>query len=84
MGQYFCMVEMGYSIEKIAFYEISTNQMFYQHLPTLENKRELETFIKEFRSFKPESTHFIVNPNKCRHCIYCNICEKAIEDNVYT
>ena len=84
-AQYFCMVEMGYRVEHIAFYEISTNKMLYQHLPTAENKRELVAFIKEFRSFKPEEyTHFIVNPNKCRHCIYCNLCDKAIEDNVYT
>ena len=26
-GQYFCMIEMGYEVEKLAFYEISTNKL---------------------------------------------------------
>ena len=83
-AQYFCMVEMGYHIEKIAFYEISTNKMLYQALPTDKDKVELMAFINNFRNYSPDSTHFIINPNKCRHCIYCNLCDKTTEDNVYT
>lgn len=82
-AQYFCMLEMGYTIKNIAFYEISTNKMFYQALPMEKDKQELELFIKSFRAFKPDHTHFVVNLNKCRHCIYCNLCDKTIEDNVY-
>lgn len=83
-AQYFCMIEMGYLIDKIAFYEISTNKMLYQPLPTDKDKVELATFIKKFRDYSPDTTHFVVNSNKCRHCIYCNLCDKTIEDNVYT
>ena len=83
-AQYFCMIEMGYHIEKIAFYEISTNKMMYQPIPSDKDKAELVTFIQKFRDYSPDTTHFVVNPNKCRHCIYCNLCDKTTEDNVYT
>lgn len=83
-AQYFCLVEMGYHIEKIAFYEISTNKMLYQPLPTDRDKTELKSFIDRFRSYSPLTTPFSINPNKCRHCIYCNLCDKTTEENVYT
>lgn len=83
-AQYFCMVEMGYRVDEIAFYEISTNRMLYQALPTDEDKEELKNFIKKFRSYSPATTPFTINPNKCRHCIYCNLCDKTTKDNVYT
>lgn len=81
-AQYFCMKEMGYEIDSIAFYEISTNKMIPVSLPSETEKKELESFIELFKSFDP-LTPIQVNPNKCRHCIYCNLCDKTEEDNVY-
>ena len=40
-------------------------------------------FIDRFRKYNPEETPFTINANKCRHCIYCNLCDKTIENNVY-
>ena len=62
-GQYFCLKEMGYEVEQLAFYEIST---------------------KQFKRYNPASTTIQINPNKCTHCIYCNLCDKTNTDNVYT
>ena len=83
-AQYLCMVEMGFMVDKIAFYEISTNKMIYQPIPTDDNKQELKSFITKFRNYAPDSTVFTINTNKCKHCIYCNLCDKTLEDNVYT
>lgn len=83
-AQYFCMVEMGYKVDAIAFYEISSNKMLYQKLPTNEDKQELKNFIQKFRTYSPATTPFTINSNKCRHCIYCNLCDKTTKDNVYT
>lgn len=83
-GQYFCMREMGYEVEKLAFYEISTNKMTNVELPRELGKQELLGFIKQFKSYDPSSTSIKVNPNKCIHCIYCNLCDKTGSDNVYT
>ena len=83
-GQYFCMREMGYEVEKLAFYEISTNKMIDIELPGEPGKQELLGFIEQFKSYDPVSDEITVNPNKCTHCIYCNLCDKTTTDNVYT
>lgn len=82
-AQYVCMQEMRYKVDKLAFYETSTNKMIYVELPQEAEILELEAFIKRFREFHPEMP-FVINPNKCTHCIYCNMCDKTDTDNVYT
>jgi CRISPR-associated exonuclease Cas4 len=82
-AQYFCMTEMGYAVEKLAFYAISTNKMFPVELPTNEDKKELQDFILRFKTFDPNQP-IPVNINKCTHCIYCNLCDKIDTENVYT
>lgn len=81
-AQYFCLTEMGYSVERLAFYEISRNRTIPIPIPNRNEELQFAHFIEKFRNFNP-SENFIVNPNKCRHCIYCNICDKTEEDNVY-
>jgi CRISPR-associated protein Cas4 len=82
-AQYFCMIEMGYEVEKLEFYAISTNKTFPIDIPTKENKKELADFIQKFKDFDPEKT-ININENKCKHCIYCNLCDKIELENVYT
>ena len=81
-AQYFCLIEMGYAVERLAFYEISTNKMYPVALPTAKDTEQFETFIQNFHRFNPNN--FVsLNTNKCRHCIYCNLCDKTEEENVY-
>lgn len=81
-AQYFCLIEMGYEVEQIAFYEISTNKMFPISLPNEKEEIQFVAFIEHFHQFNPEET-IPTNPNKCKHCIYCNLCDKTEEENVY-
>ncbi len=81
-AQYLCMMEMGYTIQSLAFYEISTNKMIPVRLPTEEDVKGFESFLERFRSYDPTAS-MATNMNKCRHCIYCNICDKTEEENVY-
>jgi CRISPR-associated protein Cas4 len=82
-AQYFCMIEMGYEIEKLAFYAIATNKTFPVKIPAEEGKAELVRLILKFKQFNPEAAIF-TNENKCRHCIYCSLCDKTEIENVYT
>ena len=82
-AQYFCMTEMGYEVKKLAFYEISTNKMITIDLPTETEKEELVSFIDKFKKYDLSSS-FQVNENKCRHCVYCNLCDKTSLENVYS
>lgn len=82
-AQYFCMKEMGYEVENLAFYEISTNKMIPISMPGAQEKSELQEYIKRFLAFSPEVS-IDINPIKCSHCIYCNLCDKTDYNNVYT
>ena len=81
-AQYLCMTEMGYDVHSLAFYEISTNKMIHVDLPTTEQIGQFESFLNCYHSYDPEQQNTI-NSNKCKHCIYCSICDKASEENVY-
>ena len=81
-AQYLCMVEMGYEVESLAFYEISTNKMIPVELPSEEQLSHFRQFITSYRNFDP-SDPIRTNRNKCSHCIYCSLCDKTEEDNVY-
>lgn len=83
-AQYFCMTEMGYEVRQIAFYEISTNKLLPQATPKQAEKEELIDYLAALRSYNPVSDKSKPNPNKCVHCIYCNLCDKTELDNVYT
>lgn len=81
-AQYFCLKEMGYEVNQLAFYEISTNKIIPVSLPNEQEEKQFSSFIDSFHRFDPSDV-IIVNPNKCRHCIYCNLCDKTEEENVY-
>lgn len=81
-GECFCLREMGFSVERVSFYEISTNRMIPQQLPGEKEWDELRLFINRFKSFDP-SMPIETNPNKCSHCIYCPLCEKTDIENAY-
>ncbi len=82
-GQYFCMKEMGYEVDQLAFYEISTNKLITIEKPGDYGKQEFICLIEKFKQYNPGTTTFKINPNKCLHCIYCNLCDKTETDNVY-
>lgn len=81
-GECFCMREMGYRVDHVSFYEISTNTMMPQQLPGIKEWNELKSFITQFKTFDP-SAPINTNPNKCAHCIYSPLCEKTDMENVY-
>lgn len=81
-AQYLCMVEMGYEVNALAFYEISTNKMIPVDLPSEEQISEFKLFVTSYKNYDP-SMPIRVNVNKCKHCIYCGLCDKTEEDNVY-
>lgn len=80
-AQYFCLTEMGYVVNTIKLYSLDDNKSYPIDLP--ENNSIIhEKFIKlieQIRSFNLNSP-FQVNVNKCRACIYKNVCDKAALD----
>ncbi len=83
-AQYFCMTEMGYDVRTLVFYETTTHKTHPVPLPNEQGLKELESFILRFRAFDPASSVFPITPNKCAHCIYCNLCDHTESANVYS
>ena len=81
-AQMLCLLEMGYEVERIAFYEISTKRTIPISLPSDGDIQRFEDFLHSFRNYDP-TLPFQANLNKCRHCVYCNLCDKTTEENVY-
>lgn len=81
-AQMFCLKEMGYEVEQLAFYEISTNKTIPVAMPNSKEELQFSEFIEKFRNYNPTSD-INTNINKCKHCIYCNLCDKTDVDNVY-
>ena len=52
-AQMYCLREMGYDVESIAFYEISTNKMIPVELPSQEEEAEFEGFIRQYLTYDP-------------------------------
>lgn len=82
-AQYFCMIEMGYAIKNLSFFEISTHRTIRMEIPNDKDKSLLMGFLDSYRNYNPTG-EMVTNHNKCSHCVYCNLCDKTINDNVYT
>lgn len=83
-AQMLCMREMGYDVESLAFYETSKNKMIPIAMPNNRDIQYFKNFLNSFRTYNPATASMKVNPNKCIHCIYCNLCDKTDLDNVYS
>ncbi len=83
-AQMLCLKEMGYEVESLAFYETSRNKMIPINMPSERDINTFKNFLACFRTFDPGSSIFSINHNKCQHCVYCNLCDKTNENNVYT
>jgi CRISPR-associated protein Cas4 len=82
-AQYFCMIEMGYRVEKLSLYSISENKTYPVSIPSDDDRREIVEFIACLRDFDIDA-NIPINENKCKHCVYCNLCDKTEVENVYS
>lgn len=81
-AQYFCMIEMGYEVEHLVFHATASNRTVPIILPHETERKELESLVSKIRNYEIGETA-AVSRSRCQHCIYCNMCDKTIEENVY-
>ncbi|HOI18828.1 MAG TPA: type V CRISPR-associated protein Cas4 [Candidatus Woesearchaeota archaeon] len=74
-AQCFCLIEMGYSVNKIRFYSVSDNKIYNVNLPRDVEKSRLKEVIRQMRLFDFNNKNFTQNPNKCKMCIYKELCD---------
>lgn len=78
-GQYYCLVEMGYSVKKLRLHSMRDNKNYDIKLPNenIEKDTKFRTLIKEINEFdiskfKPQ------NISKCENCIYEPLCDRSL------
>jgi CRISPR-associated exonuclease Cas4 len=80
-AQYFCLIEMGYKVIKIRFHSLADNKTFNVEIPSEKDKKRLIEIIGKMRSFNLDDKKFIQNSNKCRMCIYNQLCDYYKNDD---
>lgn len=76
-AEYFCLLEMGYQVEKILIYSLSDNKKYVIPLPNKDDISEFEDLIRRIRNFEITSENLSklnISPNKCAKCIYRELC----------
>jgi CRISPR-associated exonuclease Cas4 len=79
-AQYFALKEMGYLIKKIKLYSMDDNKNYPIPLPEedLYMKNKFDHLIHSIKTYEMEDQTFVANPNKCRNCIYSNLCDYSL------
>jgi len=77
-AQYFALSEMEYTVNALQLYSFDTNKKYAVLLPeqNIEMKLKFEELIDRINNFDI-NTNIEVNPNKCKRCIYINLCDQA-------
>lgn len=78
-AQYFCLIEMGYKINKIKLYSMDDNKNYFVDLPT-DNEEQFNAFeqlIIDIKTFNLNA-NFTPNANKCQRCIYHALCDYSL------
>ena len=79
-AQYFCLVEMGFEVKEIQLYDITHNKIHKVNKPEEDEIMfgKFEKLLDDIRSFDLELSSFPQNENKCKRCIYNNICDSSL------
>lgn len=73
-GQYFCLTEMWYVVTGLQIYSYDDNKNYKIPLPNSEEEKNFQKILESFKNFSLEK-NFQKNPEKCKNCIYKNLCD---------
>ena len=74
-AQYFCLLEMGYEVEKLFFHSLSDNKRYEVPKPNQKEIKEFEENIQRIKQFQIDEKGFTQNSKKCANCIYGKLCD---------
>jgi CRISPR-associated protein Cas4 len=70
-----CLEEMGYEIRSLQFHSITDNKVHKIRKPTVDDMLNFEHFLEKYRKFDILSKNWTQNTEKCRRCIYRELCD---------
>ncbi len=80
-GQYYCLKEMGFDVEKLKIYSMVDNKSYDIDLPTenIEMDNKFKSTIENIKNFDM-GAYRQTNVYKCEKCIYRLLCDKSLND----
>jgi CRISPR-associated protein Cas4 len=77
-AQYYCLAEMGYTVNKLELYGMDTNKIFQIPKPEEDEamRQKFENVINDMNSYNLNAD-FTPNIHKCEKCIYSDLCDMA-------
>lgn len=78
-GQYYCLTEMGYLVEKIIIHSLDDNKNYDIDLPcnNPEYKDKFFDLLKDIKDFKMDG-YAPSSEEKCKTCVYNAICDRSL------
>jgi CRISPR-associated protein Cas4 len=73
-AQYFCMIEMGYTVEKLFWHSLADNKRIPLPLPGDAEKAEFEAILQKIKTLHATDAPILENSAKCAQCIYKPLC----------
>ena len=75
-AQYYCLIEMGYEVKKLLIYSLEDNKNYPIPLPKEDIKmdQKFKNLLEQIQNFDLQK-EFFPNINKCKKCIYKNLCD---------
>lgn len=80
-AQYFCMIEMGYTVKNLFLHSLQDNKRYPIDLPNDESTKLFDELVQSINRFDPAQKGFSQNPEKCRRCIYSELCDSCAIHN---
>ncbi len=79
-AQYYCLIEMGFKVESIYLHDQTKNKNYPIPLPNADilMKRKFTDLILEINRFNIYKAFEPTSIEKCRNCIYNNLCDSAL------
>lgn len=77
-AQYFCLEEMGYKVEGLALHSLIDNKRYPVELPHGYFLDKFRQTLDKVKNFDPNLYEIKPNIQKCRACIYRDLCDKTM------
>lgn len=77
-GQMFCLEEMWYTIQSLWIYSVKDNKKYRIYKPSTKQLLAFQKVLKEYRKFDLLQKNWRQNTQKCKKCIYRELCDYYI------
>ena len=77
-AQYFCLIEMGYIINKLFLHSLKDNKRYEIEKPSYVEKEMFRRLITDMKAYNIIEDYSQPLKSKCEQCIYSNLCDQYV------